>query len=141
MVSFAQESLTGRSIVRVTHRMDWSATKSIGLDGPRWPTATFQQDSTGALGFNEERRRGAEAIGQHWYLVLVAYSLVYLMCPPAGPVRTQSRIQTIGDVCPQQGRVLVQRLWTFVHEQLFHDAPVDHVSEQLFAKQRMIVHV
>jgi hypothetical protein len=41
VVSCAQESLTGRSGVVVTTRVDWSAAKSISLFGPRWPTETF----------------------------------------------------------------------------------------------------
>jgi len=102
---------------------------------------TFYQDSKGHLGFNEYRMRSAEAIGKHWCLVFVAYSLLHLTCLPAVPGRTKSLIQTIGDACRQQGRALVQRLLMFVHDQLSHGAPVDHVFERLFAKQRVIAHV
>jgi hypothetical protein len=141
MVSFEQESLTGRSVVLVTNRVDWSAAKIISLYLQRWPTETFYQDSKGQLGFNEYRMRSAEAIGKHWCLVFVAYSLLHLTCLPAVPDRTQSLIQTIGDACRQQGRALLQRLLMFVHDQLSHGATVDHVFERLFAKQRVIVHV
>jgi hypothetical protein len=93
------------------------------------------------LGFNEYRMRSAEAIGKHWCLVFVAYSLLHLTCLPAVPDRTQSLIQTIGDACRQQGRALLQKLLLFVHEQLSHGATADHVFAQLFAKQRGIVPV
>ena len=38
VVSFEHESLTGRSVVLVTNRVDWSAAKIISLYLQRWPT-------------------------------------------------------------------------------------------------------
>jgi DDE superfamily endonuclease len=139
VVSFEQESLTGRYIVLVTNRADWSAAKIIGLYLQRWPTETFYQDSKGQLGFNEYRMRSAEAIGKHWCLVFVAYSLLHLTCLPARPERTRGLIQTIGDACRHQGRAVLQQLLLFVHDQLSHGATIDHVFGQLFAKQRAMV--
>jgi hypothetical protein len=139
VVSFEQESLTGRSVVLVTNRVDWSAAKIIGLYLQRWPTETFYQDGKGQLGFDDYRMRSAEAIGKHWCLVFVAYSLVHLTCLPAVPDRTKGLIQTIGDACRQQGRALLQKLLVFVHDQLSRGTTVDHVFAQLFAKQRGIV--
>jgi DDE superfamily endonuclease len=139
VVSFERESVTGRHVVLVTNRVDWNAAKIIGLYLQRWPTETFYQDSKGQLGFNESRMRSAEAIGKHWCLVFVAYSLLHLTCLPAGPDRTKGLIQTIGDACRQQGRALLQKLLLFVHDQLSQGATADHVFAQLFAKQRGIV--
>jgi hypothetical protein len=141
VVSFEDEALTGRSVVLVTNRVDWSAAKIIGLYLHRWPTETFYQDSKGHLGFNEYRMRSIEAIGKHWCLVFVAYSLLHLTCLPAVPDRTKGLIQTLGDACRQQGRALLQRLLVFVHDQLSHGATVDHLFGQLFAKQRGMVPV
>jgi hypothetical protein len=139
VVSFEQESLTGRSVVLITNRVDWTAAKIIGLYWQRWPTETFDQDSKGPLGFNAYRMRSAEAMGNHGCLVFVAYSLLQLTCLPAGPDRTKGLIQTIGDACRQQGRALLQKLLLFVHDQLSQGATADHVFAQLFAKQRGIV--
>jgi hypothetical protein len=138
VVSFEQESLTGRSVVLVTNRVDWSAAKIIGLYLQRWPTETFYQDGKGQLGFNTYRMRSAEAIGKHWCLVFVAYSLLHLTCLPAVPDRTKGLIQTIGDACRQQGRALLQKLLVFAHDQLSQGATADHVFAQLFAKQQGI---
>jgi hypothetical protein len=91
------------------------------------------------LGFNEYRMRSAEAIGKHWCLVFVAYSLLHLTCLPAGPGRTQGLMQTIGDACRQQGRALLQKLLLFVHEQLSGGATAEHVFAHLFAKQQDMV--
>jgi DDE superfamily endonuclease len=139
VVSFEDEALTGRSVVLVTNRVDWSAARVIGLYLQRWPTETFYQDSKGHLGFTEYRMRSIEAIGKHWCLVFVAYSLLHLTCLPAVPDRTKGLIQTIGDACRQQGRALLQRLLVFVHDQLSQGATIDHLFAQLFAKQRSIV--
>jgi SRSO17 transposase len=139
VVSFEHESLTGRSVVLVTNRVDWSAAKTISMYLQRWPTETFYQDSKGHLGFNDYRMRSTEAIGKHWCLVFVAYSLLHLTCLPTVPDRTKGLIHTIGDACRQQGRALLQKLLVFVHEQLSHGTTADHVFEQLFAKQRGMV--
>jgi hypothetical protein len=139
VVSFEHESLTGRSVVLVTNRLDWSAAKIIRLYLHRWPTETFYQDGKGHLGFNEYRMRSAEAIGKHWCLVFVAYSLLHLTCLPAVPDRTKGLRQTIGDACRQQGRALIQKLVLFVHDQLSHGATADQVFAQVFAKQRGLV--
>jgi DDE superfamily endonuclease len=139
VVSFEHEPVTGRSIVLVTNRADWSAAKIIGLYLQRWPTETFYQDSKGQLGFNEYRMRSAEAIGKHWCVVFVAYALLHLTCLPARPERTRGLIHTMGDACRHQGRALLQQLLLFVHDQLSHGAPIDYVFGQLFAKQRAMV--
>ena len=139
VVSFETEPLTGRAVVLVANRVDWSAAKIIGLYLQRWPTETFYQDSKGQLGFNESRMRSAEAIGKHWCLVFVAYSLLHLTCLPAVPDRTKNLIQSIGDACRQQGRALLQQLLVFVHDRLSSGATVDHIFAYLFAKKRGIV--
>jgi hypothetical protein len=141
VVSFEDEVLTGRSVVLVTNRVDWSAAKIIGLYLQRWPTETFYQDSKGQLGFNEYRMRSTEAIGKHWCLVFVAYSLLHLTCLPAVPDRTKGLMQTIGDACRQQGRALLQKLLVFAHDQLSDGVTADHLFAHLFAKQRGMVSV
>jgi hypothetical protein len=139
VVSVEHEQLTGRYTVLVTNRADWSGAKIMARYLRRWPTDTFDQDSKGPLGFNAYRMRSTEAIGKHWCLVFVAYSLLHLTCLPAVPDRTQGLIQTIGDACRQQGRALLQKLLVIVHDQLSGGAKPDHVFAQLFAKQRDMV--
>jgi DDE superfamily endonuclease len=136
VVSFEPESLTGRSVVLVTHRVDWSAAKLISLYGQRGPTETCYQDRQGPRGFNTSRMRRTEALGTHGCLVVVAYALVHRTCLPTVPDRTRPLIPSLGDACRQQGRAVRQQLLGFVHDQLSHGATVDHVLAQLFAKQR-----
>jgi hypothetical protein len=139
VVSFEQESLTGRALVVVTNRVDWRAATIISLYGHRWPTETFDQDGQGPLGFNEDRMRSVAAMGKPWCLVVVASSLLHLTCRPAVPDRTTGLIQTIGDACRQQGRALLQRLLVCVHDQLSQGVTADHVFARIFAKQQGIV--
>lgn len=139
VVSFAPASLTGRSVVLVTNRGDGSAAQIIGLSLHRWPTAPCDQDSQGPLGFNDDRRRRAEALGNHGCLVFVASSLWPLTCLPAGPDRPQGLMHTLGDACRQQGRALLQKRLVFVHDQLSQGATMDHVFAGLFAKPRGMV--
>ena len=139
MVSVETEQLTGRSVVLVANRVDWSAAKIIGLDEQRWPTDTCDQDRTGPLGFNAYRMRSADAIGKHGCLVFVASSLWHLTCLPAGPDRTKHLIQSMGEACRQQGRVLRQQRLVFVHDRLSSGATGDHVFAYLCAKKRGIV--
>ena len=80
VVSFKSAELTGTYVVLVTNRVDWSAQRIIALYLQRWPIETFYQDGKTHLGLNEYRMRNAEAIGKHWCLVYVAYSLLHLDC-------------------------------------------------------------
>ena len=139
VVSCEHESWTGRAVVLVTNRVDWSAATMIGLYLQRWPTATFDQDGKGPLGCNASRMRSADAMGQHGCLVFVADSLRHLTCLPAVPDRTQGLIHTMGDACRHQGRALLQKLLLFVHDQWSQGATADHVFAQVFAKQRSTV--
>jgi hypothetical protein len=114
----------------------WSAAKSLGLDGQRWPTATGSRDSTGPVGCNEARRRSAEAVGHRGGLGFVADALLPLSGLPAGLERTKGRIHTMGDACRQQGRARRQKLRLGVHAPLVQGATADQVVAQFVAKQR-----
>jgi hypothetical protein len=141
VVSFADEALTGRSVVLVTNRVDWSAAKISGLYLHRWPTETFYQDSQGQLGFNEYRMRSTEAMGQHWCVVFVADALLHWTCLPTGPDRPTGLMHTIGDACRQQGRAWLQKLLIFAHDQLSDGVTADHLVAPLCAKQHGMVSV
>jgi hypothetical protein len=139
VVSGEPETVTGRQVVLVTNRGDWSAAKIIRLYAQRWPTDTFDQDGQGHLGFHAYRMRSADALGKPWCLVFVASSLRHLTCLPAGPDQTQGLLHTRGDACRPQGRALLQRLLLFVHDPLSQGALIDHVFAQVVAQQQGLV--
>ncbi len=83
--------------------------------------------------------RNAEAIGKHWCLVFVAYSLLHLDCLPPSPTKRGLPIKTIGEACRQQAQALIEALLLWVHERLQLGQKPDEVFAYLFAKQQVAV--
>jgi Transposase DDE domain len=131
--------LTGTYVVLVTNRVDWSAQRIIALYLQRWPIETFYQDGKTHLGLNEYRMRNAEAIGKHWCLVFVAYSLWHLDCLPPSPTKSSSPLKTIGEACRQQAQALVQALILYAHERLQLGQRAEDIFAYLFAKQQTVM--
>jgi DDE superfamily endonuclease len=133
--SFANAELTGTAAVLVTNRVDWSAQRIIALYLQRWPIETLYQDGKTHLGLDEYRMRNAEAIGKHWCLVFVAYSLLHLDCLPPSPTKGSLPIKTIGEACRQQAQALIEALILYAHERLQLGQRAADVFAALFAKQ------
>jgi SRSO17 transposase len=136
VVSFKSAELTGTYVVLVTNRVDWDAQRIITLYLQRWPIETFYQDGKMHLGLDEYRMRHAEAIGKHWCLVFVAYSLLHLDCLPSSLMQGSLPIKTIGEACRQQAQALMQALILYVHERLQLGQRVEDLFASLFAKQQ-----
>ncbi len=137
VVSFKSAELTGTYVVLVTNRVDWGAQRIITLYLQRWPIETFYQDGTTHLGLDEYRMRNAEAIGKHWCLVCVAYSLLHLDCLPPSPTKGHSPLKTIGEACRQQAQALIQALILYAHERLQLGQKAEEIFAHVFAKQQM----
>jgi SRSO17 transposase len=136
VVSFKNAELTGTYAVLVTNRVDWHAQRIITLYLQRWPIETFYQDGKGHLGLDTYRMRNAEAIGKHWCLVFVAYSLLHLDCLPPSPAKGNLPLKTIGEACRQQAQALMQALILYAHEQLQRGQQAVDLFATLFAKQQ-----
>jgi len=139
VLSFASVELTGTYAVLVTNRVDWSAQQIITLYLQRWPIETFYQDGKTHLGLDEYRMRNAEAIGKHWCLVFVAYSLLHLDCLPPSPTKGHAPLKTIGEACRQQAQALIQALILYAHERLQLGQRADDIFAHLFAKQQTVM--
>jgi DDE superfamily endonuclease len=139
LVSFDNGQLKGDAIVLVTNRVEWDAKRIIATYLQRWPIETFYQDSKGVLGFSEYRMRGAEAIGKHWCLVFLSYSLLHLTCLPLPLAKASAPsalpVKTIGEAAREQGRALIEALLHWVHQRLELGYTTHDVFNQLFAKQ------
>ena len=136
MVSFKSAELTGTYAVLVSNRVDWDAQRILTLYLQRWPIETFYQDSKGHLGLDTYRMRNAEAIGTHWCLVFVAYSLLHLDCLPPSPTKGSLPVKTIGEACRQQAQALMQALILYAHERLQLGQRAEDLFGYLFAKQQ-----
>ena len=139
VLSFANAELTGTAAILVTNRVDWSAQRIIALYLQRWPIETFYQDGKMHLGLDEYRMRNAEAIGKHWCLVFVAYSLLHLDCLPPSLTQGSLPIKTIGEACRQQAQALIEALILYAHERLQLGQRAADVFTALFAKQSMVM--
>jgi len=136
VISFKSAELTGTYAVLVSNRVDWNAQRIITLYLQRWPIETFYQDSKGHLGLDTYRMRNTEAIGKHWCLVFVAYSLLHLDCLPPSPTKGSSPLKTIGEACRQQAQALIEALILYAHEQLQRGQQAVDIFATLFAKQQ-----
>jgi hypothetical protein len=139
VVSFEKAELTGTAAVLVTNRVDWSAQRIISLYLQRWPIETFYQDGKTHLGLDEYRMRNTEAIGKHWCLVFVAYSLLHLDCLPPSLTKSSSPLKTIGEACRQQAQALIQALILYAHERLRLGQRAEDIFAHLFAKQQTVI--
>jgi SRSO17 transposase len=136
VVSFRNTELTGTYVVLVSNRVDWNAQRIITLYLQRWPIETFYQAGKGHLGLDTYRMRSAEAIGQHWCLVFVAYSFLHLDCLPSSPSKGSFPVKTIGEACRQQAQALIEALILYAHEQLQLGQQAIDLFAALFAKQQ-----
>jgi hypothetical protein len=139
VVSFKNAELTGTYAVLVSNRVDWNAQRIITLYLQRWPIETFYQDGKTHLGLDEYRMRNAEAIGKHWCLVFVAYSLLHLDCLPPSLTKGNSPLKTIGEACRQQAQALIQALILYAHERLQLGQRAEDIFAHMFAKQQTAI--
>ena len=122
MVSFEQESLTGRSggaghqPRRLEGRQDHRPVSAPVADG------NVLIRTEGAAGLQRVSDAECRSHWETWCLVFVAYSLLHLTCLPAVPDRTKGLIHTIGDACRHRGAHCFRRLLLFVHDQLSQGA-------------------
>jgi SRSO17 transposase len=135
VISYENEKLTDTFVVLVTNCLDWSAKRIIETYLLRWPIETFYQDGKEHLGFDEYLMRDAEAIGKHWCLVFVAYSLLHLDCLPSPLAKEQLPTKSIGEACRQQARALIELLIVKAHDMIQEGRDVKTVFDSLFSKQ------
>jgi hypothetical protein len=135
VISYENAKLTNTYVVLVTNALDWEAKRIIATYLLRWPIETFYQDGKEQLGLDEYLMRDAKAIGKHWCLVFVAYSLLHLDCLPSPLAKEQVPTKSIGETCRQQARALIELLVVHAHKMLQNGESAKSVFDSLFAKQ------
>jgi len=135
VISYENAKLTNTYVVLVTNALDWEAKRIIATYLLRWPIETFYQDGKELLGLDEYLMRDAKAIGKHWCLVFVAYSLLHLDCLPSPLAKEQVPTKSIGETCRQQARALIELLVIHAHKMLQNGESAKSVFDSLFAKQ------
>lgn len=137
IVSCAKAELTGTSAVLGTYRVEWSAQRLLPLSGPRGPIEPCEQDGQTPLGLDEDRRRNAEAIGQHWCLGVVASSFLPLDCLPSSLPPGSLPLKTIGDACRQPAQALIEAVSLEAHKGLQLGQRAAALFTSLFTKPLM----
>jgi len=135
VISYENGKLTDTYVVLVTNALDWEAKRIIATYLLRWPIETFYQDGKEQLGLDEYLMRNAKAIGKHWCLVFVAYSLLHLDCLPSPLAEEHVPTKSIGETCRQQTRALIELLVIHAHKMLQNGESANSVFDSLFAKQ------
>lgn len=135
VISYENGKLTDTYVVLVTNALDWEAKRIIATYLLRWPIETFYQDGKELLGLDEYLMRDAKAIGKHWCMVFVAYSLLHLDCLPSPLAKEQVPTKSIGETCRQQTRALIELLVIQAHKMLQNGESAKSVFDTLFAKQ------
>lgn len=138
VISYQNTDRTGTYVALVSNRLDWSAQQIIAKYLRRWPIETFYQDGKGHLGLDEYQMRNAEAIGKHWCLVFVAYSLLHLECLPPSLTKATLPLKSIGEACRQQAQALIEQLIWFAHQQLEQGVTMQAILAYLFSKQKLV---
>jgi hypothetical protein len=78
--------------------------------------------------------RNAAAMGQHWCLGFLAYSLLPLDCLPPSPMQRSLPIKPIGAACRQQAQALIEALILSAHNCLQRGQRAEEVCASLFTK-------
>jgi hypothetical protein len=83
--------------------------------------------------------RSAEALGKHWWLVCVAYSLLPLDCLPSSPSKGSWPVKPIGEACRQQAQALIAALILYAHEQLQRGQQAVELFAAFCTKQQPVI--
>ena len=137
VVRFKSAQLTGTYVVLVTNRVNWSANTSSPVSATL-AIETFYQDGKTHLGLNEYRMRNAEAIGKHWCLVFVAYSLLHLDCLPVTDKKQLAPQNHRGSVSPASAGTRAG-IDPVCHERLQLGQRAEDIFAYLFAKQQTVM--
>jgi len=119
VASFDNPELKGEPRWLTTNRKDWKPTRILLTSSDRWPTATFNEDVKGHLGFEDDQRHKLRGIRRHWSLCLAVSSLLSDQGPPG---RARHGVRAPFESTGQRCRAVA-------HEVLGH--PVEWIAQRL----------
>jgi hypothetical protein len=107
----------------VTNRIGWEVTRILRVYRKRWTgTETFHRDGKQHLGMGDCQLRSSEGQTRHFYLVMMAYSLVVAQMRQ-GRARewAQTMLTTVGEACRAVMRETLGRTITWAIERAVSD--------------------
>jgi hypothetical protein len=134
VASFDNPELRGEPHLLATNRRDWERTHILLTYSDRWPTETFSEDAKGHLGFEDYQLHKLLGIRRHWYLCLVAYSL---LGDQGHPGRSRhgvpAPLESTGQRCRAVAAELLGHLVDWIAQQLEEGIPAPTITQTLLA--------
>jgi len=131
VISHDNEKLEGKPVYIVTNRKDWDSKQILKKYSFRQPIEPFYRDTKQHLGLEECQLRNLQGIKRHWYLVLLAYSLIKLSVCENILSRWEKPIETIGDGCRCAEQDVLEALVVWVYKQLLNEKNPTEVVKML----------
>jgi hypothetical protein len=134
VASFDNPDLKGDCFLVVTHRRDWERTRILLTYHDRWPTETFNEDVKGDLGFEDYQLHKLLGIRRHWYLCLVAYSLLGEQGYPGRSRQgVRAPFESTGQRCHAVVHETLGNLVQWIAQQLKDGVPATTITQMLLA--------
>lgn len=131
VISYNNEELKGKPVYIVTNRKDWDSGQTLKKYSFRQPIEPFYRDTKQHLGLEDCQLRNLQGIKRHWYLVLLAYSLLKLSVCENILSRWEKPIETIGDGCRCAEQDVLGALVVWVYKQLLNEKDPMEVVKML----------
>ena len=132
VVSFDNPDLKGEPRLLASNRKDWERTRILLTYSDRWPTETFNEDAKGCLGFEDYQLHKLRGIRRHWYLCLVAYSLLGDQGHPGRSRQgVRAPFESTGQRCHAVANELLGYLVDWIAQQLQEGVPAATITQML----------
>lgn len=115
----------------VTDNLQWEAKKIVSTFSLRRPIENFYRDAKQNLGFEKSQLRNLKGIIRHWYMVLLAYSLLKLEFLTS---KLNRCLSTIGKACRKAVKDVLESLIMLVYRLFKEKIGVDQVIGMLIKR-------
>jgi DDE family transposase len=136
VAAYDNEQRQGEPELYVTSNKQWEAKKILQTWEERWVIEPFHRESKQHLGYEACQLRKERGVIRHYYLVLLAYTLLRL--EGASSVLMQKvvgRLESIGQVAKRSAWELVRSLVLWIHKQLEQNFDPEVIYQLLLPKK------
>lgn len=128
VISHKKEDRSDDPYFLVTDNLQWEAKKIVSSYNLRRPIEGFYRDVKQNLGFEGSQLRNLKGRIRHWFLVLLAYSILKLEFLTS---KLNRCLSTIGQACRKAVRDVLESLIMLVYKMFKEKRGVDQVIELL----------
>lgn len=139
VISYDNPDLKGDPNFFVTNRKEWDAKKILDTYQMRWPIECFYRDCKQNLGYGDCEMREERGIIRHWYLVLLAYSLLQLGAMDTTLCRwLNANVGTVGERCKFACAEVLRSFILWVLKQDKYNFGPDDILKNAFSSSRQL---